>query len=105
MAGGVENEDRVTNAAAMYDGEASTEDYGDQVEAVMGGAAAVDAAEDNSTKTTTTTVVMTAATMMAAATTTAATTMTRRQQQRARPWKGRHNIDMAGKGGGKHRDY
>jgi hypothetical protein len=38
MAGAVDNEDRVaTTAAAMYDGEASAEDYGDQVEDVMGG--------------------------------------------------------------------
>jgi hypothetical protein len=29
MAGVVVNEDRVTTAAAMYDGEASAEDYGD----------------------------------------------------------------------------
>ena len=33
----VDNDDRVTMAAAMYDGEASAEDYGDQVEDVMGG--------------------------------------------------------------------
>jgi len=37
MAGSVDNEDRVTAAAAMYDDEASAEDYGDYVEAVMGG--------------------------------------------------------------------
>jgi hypothetical protein len=37
MAGAVDNEDRYTMAAAMYDGEASAEDYGDQVEDVMGG--------------------------------------------------------------------
>ena len=37
MAGVVDNEDRVTTAAAMYDGEASAEYYGDQVEDVMGG--------------------------------------------------------------------
>ena len=37
MAGTVDNEDRVTTAAAMYDGEASAEDYGDRVEDVMGG--------------------------------------------------------------------
>ena len=37
MAGAVDNEDRVTMAAAMYDGEASAEDYGDRVEDVMGG--------------------------------------------------------------------
>ena len=37
MAGAVDNEDRVTTAAAMYDGEASAEDYGDRVEDVMGG--------------------------------------------------------------------
>ena len=36
MAGAVDNEDRVTMVAAMYDGEASAEDYGDQVEDVMG---------------------------------------------------------------------
>jgi hypothetical protein len=29
MAGAVDNEDRVTTAAVMYDGEASAEDYGD----------------------------------------------------------------------------
>jgi hypothetical protein len=29
MAGTVDNEDRVTAAAAMYDDEASVEDYGD----------------------------------------------------------------------------
>jgi hypothetical protein len=29
MAGAVDNEDRVTMAVAMYDGEASAEDYGD----------------------------------------------------------------------------
>ena len=38
MAGAVDNhEDRVMTVAAMYDGEASAEDYGDQVEDVMGG--------------------------------------------------------------------
>ena len=38
MAGVVDNhEDRVMKAAAMYDGEASAEDYGDRVEDVMGG--------------------------------------------------------------------
>ena len=37
MAGTVDNEDRVTTAAAMYDGEATAEDYGDRVEDVMGG--------------------------------------------------------------------
>ena len=37
MAGALDNEDRVTMAAAMYDGEASAEDYGDRVEDVMGG--------------------------------------------------------------------
>ncbi len=37
MAGAVDNEDRVTMAAAMYDGEASAEDYGDRVEDIMGG--------------------------------------------------------------------
>ena len=37
MAGAVDNEDRVTTAAARYDGEASAEDYGDRVEDVMGG--------------------------------------------------------------------
>jgi hypothetical protein len=38
MAGAVDNhEDRVMKAAAMYDGEASAEDYGDRVEDVMGG--------------------------------------------------------------------
>ena len=37
MAGVVDNEDRVTMAAAVYDGEASAEDYGDRVEDVMGG--------------------------------------------------------------------
>ena len=38
MAGAGDNEDRrVTTAAAMYDGEASAEDYGDRVEDVMGG--------------------------------------------------------------------
>jgi hypothetical protein len=36
MAGAVDNEDRVTTAAAIYDGEASAEDYGDRVEDVMG---------------------------------------------------------------------
>ena len=36
MAGAVDNEDRVTAAAAMYDNEASAEDYGDRVEDVMG---------------------------------------------------------------------
>ena len=35
MAGVVDNENRVTAAEAMYD--ASAEDYGDQVEDVMGG--------------------------------------------------------------------
>ena len=29
MAGAVDNEDRVTTAVAIYDGEASAEDYGD----------------------------------------------------------------------------
>jgi hypothetical protein len=29
MADALDNEDRVTTAAAMYDGEASAEDYGD----------------------------------------------------------------------------
>ncbi len=33
----MDNEDRVTTAAAMYDNEASAEDYGDRVEDVMGG--------------------------------------------------------------------
>ena len=39
MAGAVDNEDRVTTAAAMYgdDGEASAEDYGNREEDVMGG--------------------------------------------------------------------
>ena len=37
MSGTVDNEDRVTTAAAMYDGEATAEDYGDRVEDVMGG--------------------------------------------------------------------
>ena len=37
MAGAVDNEDRVTTAVAIYDGEASAEDYGDRVEDVMGG--------------------------------------------------------------------
>jgi hypothetical protein len=37
MAGAVDNENRVTMAAAMYNVEASAEDYGDQVEDVMGG--------------------------------------------------------------------
>jgi len=37
MAGAVDNEERVTAAAAMYDNEASAEDYGDRVEDVMGG--------------------------------------------------------------------
>ncbi len=37
MAGAVDNEDRVTTAAAIYDGEASAEDYGDRVEDAMGG--------------------------------------------------------------------
>ncbi len=37
MAGAVDNEDRVTTAAAIYDGEASAEDYGDRVEDVTGG--------------------------------------------------------------------
>ena len=37
MAGAMDNEDRVTAAAAMYDNEASAEDYGDRVEDVMGG--------------------------------------------------------------------
>ena len=37
MAGAVDNEDRVTTAAAIYDGEASAEDYGDQMEDVIGG--------------------------------------------------------------------
>ena len=36
MVGAVDNEDRVTMGAAMYDGEASAEDYGDRVEVVMG---------------------------------------------------------------------
>jgi hypothetical protein len=37
MVSAVDNEDRVTTAAAMYDSEASAEDYGDRVEDVMGG--------------------------------------------------------------------
>ncbi len=37
MAGTVDNEDRVTTAAAMYDNEASAENYGDRVEDVMCG--------------------------------------------------------------------
>jgi hypothetical protein len=36
MVGAVDNEDRVTMVAAMYDGEASAEDNGDRVEDVMG---------------------------------------------------------------------
>ena len=88
MAGAVDNEDRVTMVAAMYDGEASAEDYADRVEAVP--------ADDDSTKTTMTTMATAAAATMAAAMTTAATTMTRQQQQRAQPWKGRHNVDAAG---------
>ena len=32
MVGMVDTEDRVTMAVAMYDGEASAEDYGDRVE-------------------------------------------------------------------------
>ena len=105
MAGAVDNEDRVTMVAAMYDGEASAEDYADRVEAVMyGGGSAADPADDDSTKTTMTTMATAAAATMAATTTTAATTMTRQQQQRAQPWKGRHNVDAEGKGeGGKRR--
>jgi hypothetical protein len=37
MAAVVDNEDRVTMAAAMYNGEATAEDYGDGVEDMMGG--------------------------------------------------------------------
>ena len=37
MVGVVDNEDRVMTAAAMYNGEASAEDFGDRVEDVMGG--------------------------------------------------------------------
>ena len=37
MVGAVDNEDRVTMAAAMNDDEASAEDYGDQVKDVIGG--------------------------------------------------------------------
>ena len=37
MAGAVDNEDRVTAAAAMYGDEASAEDYEDRVEDMMGG--------------------------------------------------------------------
>ncbi len=37
MAGAVDNEDRVTTAAAMYDGVASEDGYGDRVEDKMGG--------------------------------------------------------------------
>ena len=37
LASAVNNEDRVTMAAAMYGGEASAEDYEGQVEDVMGG--------------------------------------------------------------------
>ena len=37
MAGAVDNEDRVTTAAAMYGGEVSAEDYGDRVEDMMDG--------------------------------------------------------------------
>ena len=37
MAGTVDNEGRVTTAAVMYDGEVSSEDYGDRMEDVMGG--------------------------------------------------------------------
>ena len=33
----VDNEERVTMAVAMYDGEVSAEDYGDRVGDVMGG--------------------------------------------------------------------
>ena len=33
----MDNEDILTMAAAMYDGEASAEDYGDRVEDMMGG--------------------------------------------------------------------
>ena len=37
MVGAVDNEDRVTMAAAMYDDKASAEDYGDQVKDAIGG--------------------------------------------------------------------
>ncbi len=37
IAGAVDNKDRVTAAAAMNDGEASAEDYGDGVEDVISG--------------------------------------------------------------------
>ena len=37
MMGMVDNEDRVTMAAAIYNNEASAEDYGDRVEDVMDG--------------------------------------------------------------------
>jgi hypothetical protein len=37
MAGTVDNKDRVTMVAAMYNNEAPAEDYGDRVEDVMGG--------------------------------------------------------------------
>ena len=37
MAGMVDNEDRATMVAVMYNGEASAEDYGDRMEEVMGG--------------------------------------------------------------------
>ena len=37
MAGAVDNEVRVRTTAAMYDDEASAEDYGDRVKDMMGG--------------------------------------------------------------------
>jgi hypothetical protein len=105
MAGAVDNhEDRVMKAAAMYDGEASAEDYGDRVKDVMGGGGSGgrggrglneddddgdndgDGNSDDEQR-------------WQQRRQMAATTMTRRQQQRARPWKGRHNVDAAGEGG------
>ena len=54
MAGAVDNEDRVTMVAAMYDGEASAEDYGDRVEVVMGDGGSGGRGGEDLTKTTTT---------------------------------------------------
>ena len=95
------HEDRIMTEAAMYDGEASAEDsMGIEWKTGWVAVAVVDTADEDSMKRTMT---------MGDGNSdderrrqqrrTVATTMTRRQQQRARPWKGRHNVDAAGKGG------
>ena len=74
-----------------FTGEASTEDYGDRVEDVMGGGGSsgrggrgLDEDDDDNNGN---------GSSDAATMTSAAMPMMRRHHQRARPWKGLHNVD------------